>query len=333
MLHVASTVPAADGAGAHLAKLRRLSYEAQHGGAHPVPPTLWKWLRPSRDLALELTRLLAAVDSRVPLRAHDGASQWPWAPLFLWLPPSVVRPTTASALRKLVTTLVTEVRGRSAALQVLFAHTLSDPAKAAAWYSDVAATLHERGSGSDGRWNAGSEEWVDAWQSIEPSPQLAASVAAAIDEDADGGGDGEGPYMALLDGLHGTPYASFSGLPADVDPAGWTRHRYLARHTLAVWKLAVACGATEDAMSTGSFVDDRLPGMTNAQIADAMEASIAAFDAAAAQFQARCPLSVCCFDDSERSSTREAPAYFVGLSPHGGHLVGAMTMGTWAEDT
>ena len=67
MLSVASTVPDVDRGnkpvlpGAHLAALRHLSFEAQHGAGQSVPPALWKQLRPSRDLAIMLTQLLAQV--------------------------------------------------------------------------------------------------------------------------------------------------------------------------------------------------------------------------------------------------------------------------------
>ena len=215
-------------------------------------------------------------------------------------------------------TLVTKVHGRSAVVNDLFERVLSDPPTAAAWYGSE-NTL----GGGGGGWNAESEEWVDAWRTIEPSPQLVARVRAARNSDD--------VFEVLRDGMDGTPYASEFGPNATVDSFGWTRHRYLARRTLALLKMAVACGVADEALSTGSFVDDRLSSMTVAQIADAMKASVDAFDEAAAHFLAQCPLSVCYYDDGDRLSSHEAAAYFVGLSPHGGHLVGAMTMGTWAE--
>ena len=105
----------AGGSPSLLDTLRRLPYEASHDTLLPV--ARWRHLHGMHKLACELTASLARVDSRVATARHDGASQWPWVPIAVWLPPNIVRPQSALELLRLVAYVFDRVGGNKAKLE------------------------------------------------------------------------------------------------------------------------------------------------------------------------------------------------------------------------
>ena len=344
-----------------LRALQGLSYAEQHGVPAPLVP--WRALRTEHSLAMELAQACGRVDSRVPLNEH-GASQWPWVPLVVWLPPTMVRPSATAELRRLVAALVDNVREKRRddpdGERHLLHEILTTPTAAAAWYattpapspstvvpasaatapvpssstvvpSSAAATPSPPSSG--GMSSLAPAAWVDAWRTIVPSPMLATDVASALEQGPDDWLDRPALLISVYIERH-TPYR-LSFAPSVDD--SWERRRFFARFALAYWKLCVLCNVRDEYMSNGSFVDERLRAMSDAAVTAELTASVVAFDAAADLFQRRCMLSVCYYahgDEEDFGSCRHGrvcPAYFIGLSPQG-HLVGAMTLGTFAEN-
>ena len=323
----------AGGSEAEIAAYGRLPYAARHDVPHP--PARWELLRPAHDLALELCALCAQVDPRVPLNVY-GSTQWPWMPVFLFVPPSVVRPTTTAELKQLVVVLAEEGRNDPAAFRNIWQQLSTSPEQAAAWYrtprpcTTISRTIgrHQTPVG-----------WEDAWLS-RPASRATIRRVLAVVEEADWDRYGN-PFEEVMFEFSGTTCYDHS-FPTEADPTGWDRHRYLARTAHAMWSFFAACDTRDLYVDEFNYMDDRLSSFrSDEEIALEIAQHVLAFDRVAQAFKARCRLSVCYYrqvDDYDDNAlqryddpAKQCMAYFIGLSPDG-HLVGACVKSVWEEN-
>ena len=273
-----------------------------HRHAQRLPPARWEVLAREHALAMKLWSLGGQMWRHVHALqyeyAHGGGLQAAWLPCWIFLPPSVVRPSSPALVGHLVHDILKKDQEECAALFDL----LSQPSSARAYYAAAATAAAAAAEKARKRSRPPPERavWWDAWRFQVPERGLDANSRATR-------------LPACYSWDHRYAFD------------GWERWQFDARREAAKWRVHVKDRGDGHSYHRMDGADDSVAGrpwgeLTDAETVAIMDSQVAAVDRIKAEVEALLTHAVVVGERRYREII-----WMGGLSP-AGHLVGAMTL-------